>query len=284
MAVVAKIILRKFDMQSFVGTALGAAVFMVPGATLLNKDTHDWRAWALVAVGCVLVMIALAGIIGHVLVEIHDEEVAERTRPRPHLVHEPPYVNQRQLLAYDEEGRRVKDVPERNADFVNIKWVNRPEFPGTGADGAQVLADVYYYPKGKSTGIKSPGRWGCCKPQPAVQGVGVPIEQGVVDFPANGKVHELDIAIRYSDRRCFVYNDYSQQVAQDPRCELGEITTIRVELRGTNCQAEHTFELRNDHEGLSIAEVGHEEMLDKGQLGSAGDVERPIADDLSWGS
>jgi hypothetical protein len=239
-------IVRKFDMQSFWGAMAVALVLLVPAMVILSKDHDDLKGWLLMIIAVVIVLLGLAGIIGHILIEIKDEERTEQTRPRPRLIPEKPYVNVRALLPYNDEGKLRRDIPTGSAQFVNMKWANRPVYLGVGADAPGVLADVYYYRKGESVALKSPGRWGCCKPQPAALGVGSPIEQGAVDFPANSKEHELDIAIRYEDGKCFIYNDYSQRAARDPRMELSDLTIVKVELRGTNSQAEYAFRLRND--------------------------------------
>ena len=239
-------IIRKFDMQSFWGAMAVAVVPLVPAVVILNEDIDDLRGWLLVIVAVGIAVLGLAGLIGHILIEIRDEKQTERTRPRPKLIPEEPYVNERALLPYDDEGRLRRDVPAGSAQFVNMKWINRPLYLGVGADAPSVLADVYYYREGESLALKSPGRWGCCKPQPAALGVGTPIEQGMVDFPANGKEHELDIAIRYDDGKCFIYNDYSQRGDRDPNMELFDLTIVKVELRGTNTAEEYVFRLRKD--------------------------------------
>jgi hypothetical protein len=245
-------IIRKFDMQSFWAAMAVAVVPLVPAVMILNEDIDDLRGWLLVIIAVGIAVLGLAGLISHVLIEIRDEDQSERTKPRPRLIPEEPYVNERGLLPYDDEGTRRRDIPADSAQFVNMKWSNQPLYLGVGADAPSVLADVYYYRKGESLALKSSGRWGCCKPQPAALGVGTPIEQGMVDFPGNGKEHELDIAIRYDDGKCFIYNDYSQRVARDPNMELFDLTVVKVELHGTNTAAEYIFQLRNDATGLMV--------------------------------
>jgi hypothetical protein len=251
-------IFRKFDMQSFIGTVGLAAVFSLPATALLDSDANDWRGWGLMAVVAMVAVAAVGGIVGHLVVEAGDEKRAEETKPTPILEGDEPYTNTRYLFPADHAGKMQNAAPEPGT-FVNQKWRNMPQHFGPQADARDVLADIYYYVGDSPTPIKAAGRWGCCKPQPAAQGLMTPVEQGTVDFLANGKPHELDIAIRYADGEAYVYNDETQRNPRNEAHRLGPNNLIKVELRGNNIKKSYSFWLKIEGDSFLVEPVVPEE-------------------------
>jgi hypothetical protein len=177
----------------------------------------------------------------------------EKLKPKPHLqIFDIPIPDKRPIRDINDQ-RIIYGTPL----FAHVEFHNKPKKRSEEANAKKVFAQITFYDMNGTKKLRPElVRFGGT-PQPPHQNRGRPKhEYYEVEFNANGREHELTIAMKYeNDNNCYGYSDmnYSYPQWKKPDYELiGKDFYVHINLSGENTEGNWWFLLHNYGKGQGL--------------------------------
>jgi hypothetical protein len=198
------------------------------------------------------VVIILVLLIGNAAVQLDTQIEAYEKWPKPRLVLDRPFVDQRDLC-------NALGIVEARPYFAHVLVRNDPGLRKAEAAANHVIARISFFGAGDCDPLFTiDGRWGDTE-QPATRSPFAPISDlRRMHFPPNGETHELNVAIKYrEDEECYAFNNESCRIPGWRNRDWGlqgQEFRVRVTLQGEGMDKDEMrwFVLRNMGKGSGI--------------------------------